>query len=162
MSLPSCKCWKRNSASQSKTLEKDKVPFEERKECALKARVKLGPQVDAVLIATGRAPFTQVLGSKNNDVATQRGFVPVDERMRAIDANGKLEYSRIYIGVERIPKEFPFLIPVYAAKSVSGLFQMLSKKFDRLSLRCLNHESESQAAGPCCTTEHVRQFSHHE
>lgn len=24
------------------------------------------------------------------DVATQRGFVPVDERMRVIDANGKL------------------------------------------------------------------------
>lgn len=24
------------------------------------------------------------------DVATQRGFIPVDERMRVIDANGKL------------------------------------------------------------------------
>ncbi|KAK2448559.1 mitochondrial lipoamide dehydrogenase [Trifolium repens] len=47
-------------------------------------------EVDAALIATGRAPFTQGLGLENIDVATQRGFVPVDERMRVIDANGNL------------------------------------------------------------------------
>ncbi|KAG5038883.1 hypothetical protein JHK86_019723 [Glycine max] len=47
-------------------------------------------KVDAALIATGRAPFTQGLGLENIDVVTQRGFVPVDERMRVIDANGKL------------------------------------------------------------------------
>ncbi|KAL3011883.1 hypothetical protein AAZX31_07G223300 [Glycine max] len=47
-------------------------------------------EVDAALIATGRAPFTQGLGLENIDVVTQRGFVPVDERMRVIDANGKL------------------------------------------------------------------------
>ncbi|KAI5415633.1 dihydrolipoamide dehydrogenase precursor, variant 2 [Lathyrus oleraceus] len=47
-------------------------------------------EVDAALIATGRAPFTQGLGLENVDVATQRGFIPVDERMRVIDANGKL------------------------------------------------------------------------
>ncbi|KAL2960277.1 hypothetical protein AAZX31_17G031200 [Glycine max] len=41
-------------------------------------------EVDAALIATGRAPFTQGLGLEN------RGFVPVDEHMRVIDANGKL------------------------------------------------------------------------
>ncbi|TKY54218.1 Dihydrolipoyl dehydrogenase 1 [Spatholobus suberectus] len=48
-------------------------------------------EVDAALIATGRAPFTQGLGLENIDVVTQRGFVPVDERMRVIDANGKLD-----------------------------------------------------------------------
>ncbi|PIN12673.1 Dihydrolipoamide dehydrogenase [Handroanthus impetiginosus] len=47
-------------------------------------------EVDAALIATGRAPFTQGLGLENINVQTQRGFVPVDERMRVIDANGKL------------------------------------------------------------------------
>ncbi|CAJ2654005.1 unnamed protein product [Trifolium pratense] len=47
-------------------------------------------EVDAALIATGRAPFTEGLGLENVDVATQRGFIPVDERMRVIDANGKL------------------------------------------------------------------------
>ncbi|XP_057778804.1 dihydrolipoyl dehydrogenase 2, chloroplastic-like [Salvia miltiorrhiza] len=47
-------------------------------------------EVDAALIATGRAPFTKGLGLENINVQTQRGFVPVDERMRVIDANGKL------------------------------------------------------------------------
>ncbi|KAL3651339.1 dihydrolipoamide dehydrogenase precursor [Castilleja foliolosa] len=47
-------------------------------------------EVDAALIATGRAPFTQGLGLENINVQTQRGFVPVDERMRVVDANGKL------------------------------------------------------------------------
>ncbi|KAA3455594.1 dihydrolipoyl dehydrogenase 2, chloroplastic [Gossypium australe] len=46
--------------------------------------------VDAALIATGRAPFTNGLGLENINVVTQRGFVPVDERMRVIDANGNL------------------------------------------------------------------------
>ncbi|KAL4312508.1 hypothetical protein GQ457_01G021390 [Hibiscus cannabinus] len=45
-------------------------------------------EVDAALIATGRAPFTNGLGLENINVLTQRGFVPVDERMRVIDANG--------------------------------------------------------------------------
>ncbi|GAA0175371.1 oxidoreductase [Lithospermum erythrorhizon] len=47
-------------------------------------------EVDAALIATGRAPFTQGLGLENINVQTQRGFVPVDERMRVLDANGGL------------------------------------------------------------------------
>nr|GLL29435.1 dihydrolipoyl dehydrogenase 2, chloroplastic-like [Ipomoea trifida] len=47
-------------------------------------------EVDAALIATGRAPFTHGLGLENINVQTQRGFVPVDERMRVIDANGEL------------------------------------------------------------------------
>ncbi|XP_071692157.1 dihydrolipoyl dehydrogenase 1, chloroplastic-like [Rutidosis leptorrhynchoides] len=46
-------------------------------------------EVDAALIATGRAPFTKGLGLENIGVETQRGFVPVDERMRVIDAKGK-------------------------------------------------------------------------
>ncbi|KAK6138791.1 hypothetical protein DH2020_027468 [Rehmannia glutinosa] len=45
-------------------------------------------EVDAALIATGRAPFTKGLGLDNINVETQRGFVPVDERMRVIDAGG--------------------------------------------------------------------------
>ncbi|XP_027916160.1 dihydrolipoyl dehydrogenase 1, chloroplastic-like [Vigna unguiculata] len=55
-------------------------------------------EVDAALIATGRAPFTQNLGLENIDVVTQRGFVPVDERMRVIDANGKLVPHLFCIG----------------------------------------------------------------
>ncbi|KAK9288756.1 hypothetical protein L1049_017220 [Liquidambar formosana] len=47
-------------------------------------------EVDAALIATGRAPFTKALGLENINVETQRGFVPVDERMQVIDAKGNL------------------------------------------------------------------------
>ncbi|XP_042517266.1 dihydrolipoyl dehydrogenase 2, chloroplastic-like isoform X1 [Macadamia integrifolia] len=47
-------------------------------------------EVDAALIATGRAPFTKGLGLENINVETQRGFVPVDERIRVIDKNGNL------------------------------------------------------------------------
>nr|GEV44230.1 dihydrolipoyl dehydrogenase 2, chloroplastic-like [Tanacetum cinerariifolium] len=47
-------------------------------------------EVDAALIATGRAPFTQGLGLENVNVETQRGFIPVDECMRVIDSKGEL------------------------------------------------------------------------
>ncbi|KAJ3669638.1 hypothetical protein LUZ60_011588 [Juncus effusus] len=47
-------------------------------------------EVDAALIATGRAPFTKGLGLENINVETQRGFVPVDERMQVMDSNGNL------------------------------------------------------------------------
>nr|XP_043623871.1 dihydrolipoyl dehydrogenase 2, chloroplastic-like [Erigeron canadensis] len=47
-------------------------------------------EVDAALIATGRAPFTQGLGLESVNVETQRGFIPVDERMRVIDSKGEL------------------------------------------------------------------------
>ncbi|XP_039040283.1 dihydrolipoyl dehydrogenase 2, chloroplastic-like [Hibiscus syriacus] len=47
-------------------------------------------EVYAALIATGRAPFTNGLGLENINVVTQRGFIPVDERMQVIDANGNL------------------------------------------------------------------------
>ncbi|KAL7237645.1 hypothetical protein ACSBR2_003866 [Camellia fascicularis] len=55
-------------------------------------------EVDAALIATGRAPHTKGLGLENINVETQRGFVPVDERMRVIDANGKLVPNLYCIG----------------------------------------------------------------
>ncbi|KAF5956969.1 hypothetical protein HYC85_004194 [Camellia sinensis] len=55
-------------------------------------------EVDAALIATGRAPHTKGLGLENVNVETQRGFVPVDERMRVIDANGKLVPNLYCIG----------------------------------------------------------------
>lgn len=47
-------------------------------------------EVDAALIATGRAPFTKGLGLENINVLTQRGFVPVDDHMRVIDADGNM------------------------------------------------------------------------
>ncbi|KAI5650899.1 hypothetical protein M9H77_36904 [Catharanthus roseus] len=47
-------------------------------------------EVDAALIATGRAPFTRGLGLENINVETQRGFVPVDERMQVKDKDGNL------------------------------------------------------------------------
>eukprot|EP00245_Coleochaete_scutata_P005085 TRINITY_DN18368_c0_g1_i1.p1 TRINITY_DN18368_c0_g1~~TRINITY_DN18368_c0_g1_i1.p1 ORF type:complete len:586 (+),score=143.85 TRINITY_DN18368_c0_g1_i1:96-1853(+) len=46
-------------------------------------------EVDAALIATGRAPFTKGLGLDTVEVETVRGFVPVDEKMRVLDKNGK-------------------------------------------------------------------------
>lgn len=55
-------------------------------------------EVDAALVATGRAPFTQGLGLENINVQTQRGFVPVDERMRVINADGKLVPHLFCIG----------------------------------------------------------------
>ncbi|KNA15843.1 hypothetical protein SOVF_094530 [Spinacia oleracea] len=55
-------------------------------------------EVDAALIATGRAPYTQGLGLESINVVTQRGFVPVDDRMRVIDANGKLVPNLYCIG----------------------------------------------------------------
>lgn len=42
-------------------------------------------QVDAVLVATGRAPYTTGLGLANVNVETdRRGFVPVTEKMEVI------------------------------------------------------------------------------
>ncbi|KAJ8500136.1 hypothetical protein OPV22_010688 [Ensete ventricosum] len=47
-------------------------------------------EVDAALIATGRAPFTKGLGLENIMVTTVRGFIPVDEHMQVMDADGNL------------------------------------------------------------------------
>lgn len=47
-------------------------------------------EVDACLVATGRAPYTGGLGLAAIDVATdRRGFVPVDERLRVLDPAGR-------------------------------------------------------------------------
>ncbi|KAH7678635.1 dihydrolipoamide dehydrogenase protein [Dioscorea alata] len=45
-------------------------------------------EVDAALIATGRAPFTKGLGLENINVVTQRGFIPIDDHMQVLDAGG--------------------------------------------------------------------------
>lgn len=47
-------------------------------------------EVDAVMVATGRAPFTQGLnlGAVNAEV-DRRGFVPVNEKMQVLDKSGK-------------------------------------------------------------------------
>ncbi|KAL2653982.1 hypothetical protein R1flu_022110 [Riccia fluitans] len=55
-------------------------------------------EVDAALIATGRAPFTKGLGLENVKVETQRGFVPVDERMRVLDKQGNTISGLFCIG----------------------------------------------------------------
>mmetsp|Transcript_8484 Transcript_8484/g.24316 ORF Transcript_8484/g.24316 Transcript_8484/m.24316 type:complete len:579 (-) Transcript_8484:1271-3007(-) len=47
-------------------------------------------EVDACLVATGRAPYTQGLGLKNVNVETdRRGFVPVTDKMEVLDTSGK-------------------------------------------------------------------------
>ncbi|XP_042446945.1 dihydrolipoyl dehydrogenase 2, chloroplastic-like [Zingiber officinale] len=55
-------------------------------------------EVDAAMIATGRAPFTKGLGLENINVATVRGFVPVDEHMQVTDADGNLVPHLFCIG----------------------------------------------------------------
>ncbi|CAO2203429.1 unnamed protein product [Urochloa humidicola] len=55
-------------------------------------------EVDAALIATGRAPFTKGLGLENINVVTQHGFVPVDERMQVMDADGNVVPNLYCIG----------------------------------------------------------------
>lgn len=55
-------------------------------------------EVDAALIATGRAPFTKGLGLENVNVVTQRGFVPVNEQMQVLDGNGDLVPHLFCIG----------------------------------------------------------------
>ncbi|CAL4950011.1 unnamed protein product [Urochloa decumbens] len=55
-------------------------------------------EVDAALIATGRAPFTNGLGLENINVVTQRGFIPVDERMQVMDADGNVVPNLYCIG----------------------------------------------------------------
>lgn len=47
-------------------------------------------EVDAVLVATGRAPYTEGLNLPSINVETQRGFVPVNEKMQVLDKDGKV------------------------------------------------------------------------
>ncbi|KAG0591610.1 hypothetical protein KC19_1G187900 [Ceratodon purpureus] len=60
--------------------------------------VKETLEVDAALIATGRSPFTKGLGLEKVNVVTQRGFVPVDERMQVLDAEGNKVPNLFCIG----------------------------------------------------------------
>jgi len=46
-------------------------------------------EVDAVMVCTGRVPFSEGLGLQELGVGMNRGFVQVDEKMRALDADGK-------------------------------------------------------------------------
>ncbi|KAJ0976405.1 hypothetical protein J5N97_018370 [Dioscorea zingiberensis] len=56
-------------------------------------------EVDAALIATGRAPFTKGLGLENViNVVTQHGFVRMSEHMQVLDANGDLVPNLYCIG----------------------------------------------------------------
>lgn len=55
-------------------------------------------EVDAALIATGRAPFTKGLGLENVNVQTQRGFVPVNAKMQVLDADGEVVPNLFCIG----------------------------------------------------------------
>eukprot|EP01025_Chloroclados_australasicus_P006470 TRINITY_DN12087_c0_g3_i1.p1 TRINITY_DN12087_c0_g3~~TRINITY_DN12087_c0_g3_i1.p1 ORF type:complete len:616 (-),score=72.45 TRINITY_DN12087_c0_g3_i1:223-1944(-) len=56
-------------------------------------------EVDACLIATGRAPYTQNLNlSAVGAEADRRGFIPVDENMRVINTDGKSIDSVFCIG----------------------------------------------------------------
>jgi len=47
-------------------------------------------EVDAVMVCTGRKPFSEGLGLENVNVETNRGFVPVDDKMRALDKDGNV------------------------------------------------------------------------
>ncbi|MGL5871953.1 MAG: dihydrolipoyl dehydrogenase [Xenococcaceae cyanobacterium] len=86
-------------------------------------------EVDACLVATGRIPATKNLGLENVGVETNRGFIPVDDKMRVLkdgapvphlwavgDANGKMMLAHAasgqgVIAVENIcdrPKEIDY------------------------------------------------------
>jgi len=47
-------------------------------------------EVDACMVCTGRAPYSEGLGLDNVDVDVQRGFVQVNEKMQALDPEGNV------------------------------------------------------------------------
>jgi len=47
-------------------------------------------EVDACMVCTGRAPFSEGLGLDDINVQVNRGFVQVDEKMRALDTDGNV------------------------------------------------------------------------
>ena len=55
-------------------------------------------EVDAAMIATGRRPYTEELGLEHVNVETQRGFIPVDDRMRVLDKDGTVVDGLYAIG----------------------------------------------------------------
>ena len=56
-------------------------------------------EVDAVLVATGRSPYTEGLNVENAlNVELQRGFIPVNEKMQVMDKDGKVVEGMWCIG----------------------------------------------------------------
>lgn len=55
-------------------------------------------EVDAAMIATGRAPYTEGLGLDSVAVKPDRGFVPVDDRMRVLNKDGEVLPNLYAIG----------------------------------------------------------------
>jgi len=56
-------------------------------------------EVDAVLVATGRSPYTEGLNVENAlNVELQRGFIPVNEKMQVLDKDGKVVEGMWCIG----------------------------------------------------------------
>jgi dihydrolipoamide dehydrogenase len=56
-------------------------------------------EVDACLVATGRAPYTNGLNLGAIDVETdRRGFIPVNEKMQVTDKNGKVLSNVFCVG----------------------------------------------------------------
>mmetsp|Transcript_9751 Transcript_9751/g.29629 ORF Transcript_9751/g.29629 Transcript_9751/m.29629 type:complete len:520 (-) Transcript_9751:340-1899(-) len=55
-------------------------------------------EVDAAMVATGRAPNTKSLNLEALGVELQRGFVPVDEKMQVLDKGGKVINNLYCIG----------------------------------------------------------------
>lgn len=55
-------------------------------------------EVDAVLVATGRAPYTEGLNLPSINVETNRGFVPVNEKMQVLNKDGNVVEGVYCIG----------------------------------------------------------------
>ena len=133
--------------------------------------------MDAALIATGRAPFTQGLGLENvclsifwvwNEkfcrskwlyfcltlflqigVVTQRGFVPVDERMRVTDANGNL------VGIQPFNAQiliclWPFVTEISYLNDRSLIYIVLVMQMAKWCLLMLPVHKEYQVSNNSC------------
>jgi len=55
-------------------------------------------EVDACMVCTGRAPFSEGLGLDDINVQVNRGFVQVDEKMRTLDNDGNVIEGLYCIG----------------------------------------------------------------
>lgn len=82
-------------------------------------------EVDAVLVATGRAPYTTGLGLDSLNVETdRRGFVPVNERMQVTDRSGKVVPNLYCIGDANGTRKRSFFF--FEEKKNFFLFRFLS------------------------------------
>ena len=78
-------------------------------------------EVDAVLVATGRAPYTTGLGLDSMNVETdRRGFVPVNERMQVTDKSGKVVPNLYCIGDANGEKQKMFFFSFFFARFFSS------------------------------------------